>query len=209
MTIDEYIDLHISPEPAPLQSVGRRTQLELLNPRMCSGHLQGRFLTILTRLKSPKNAIELGAYGAYSTLCIAEGMPDDGHLYSLEVNDELEDFIAESLAASPHGRKVSVHFGNALSLIDVVGDGVKLDFAFIDADKREYLAYYKALMPRMSRGGLIVADNTLWDGHVVETRNHDARTEGIRAFNDFVAQDSRVEKVILPVRDGLTLIYVK
>ncbi|MDE6242518.1 MAG: O-methyltransferase [Muribaculaceae bacterium] len=209
MTIDEYIDSHISPEPEPLRKVGRRTQLELLNPRMCSGHLQGRLLTMLTTLKQPRVAVELGTYAAYSTLCIAEGMPADGHLYSLEVNDELEDFIKESLAGSPHGSKVSVHFGPALSLLETVAPGQCFDLAFMDANKREYPAYYEALRRRMNLGGLIIADNTLWDGHVVEPDNHDAQTEGIRRFNDMVAADPGVEKVILPMRDGLTLIYIK
>lgn len=151
MTLDEYIENHISEEPAELQAIDRRTQLYLLNPRMCSGHLQGRLLTMLTRMQAPRRAIELGTYSAYSTLCIAEGLPEEGVLHTLEANDELEDFIACSLASSPHGRKVVPHFGKALDLIHEVEPGEKFDLAFVDADKREYVAYYEALKPRMRR----------------------------------------------------------
>lgn len=209
MTLEEYIDSHISGEPEELQAIDRRTQLYLLNPRMCSGHLQGRLLALLTRMQAPRRAIELGTYSAYSTLCIAEGLPEQGVLHTLEANDELEDFITRSLASSPHGAKVVPHYGKALELIDSIEPGREFDLAFVDANKREYADYYRALKPRMRRGGLMIADNTLWDGHVIEPDNNDSQTRGIREFNDLVANDPDVETVILPMRDGLTLIYFK
>lgn len=206
MTLDEYIDTHISAESPELRQIHRRTQLGLVNPRMCSGHLQGRLLSLLTAIQRPRLAVELGTYAAYSTLCIAESLPPEGVLHTFEANDELEDFISSSLASSPHGAKVRVHFGKALQLLDRVGPEQEIDLAFIDADKREYPAYYKALLPRMSHGGLLIADNTLWDGHVIDPDSRDAQTMGIKEFNDIVASDPAVEKVILPMRDGLTLI---
>lgn len=206
MTLDEYIDTHISAESPELRQIHRRTQLGLANPRMCSGHLQGRLLSLLTAIQRPRLAVELGTYAAYSTLCIAESLPPEGVLHTFEANDELEDFISASLASSPHGAKVRVHFGKALQLLDRVGPEQEIDLAFIDADKREYPAYYKALLPRMSHGGLLIADNTLWDGHVIDPDSRDAQTMGIKEFNDIVASDPAVEKVILPMRDGLTLI---
>lgn len=206
MTLEEYIDRHISPEPQELRQIHRRTQLGLVNPRMCSGHLQGRLLSMLTAMQRPLLAVELGTYAAYSTLCIAESLPPGGVLHTFESNDELEDFIAASLASSPYGEKVCVHFGKALRLLDTIGQEQEIDLAFIDADKREYPAYYKALLPRMSHGGLMIADNTLWDGHVTDPDSVDAQTMGIKEFNDIVASDPAVEKVILPMRDGLTLI---
>lgn len=206
MTLDEYIDLHISPEPEELTRIHRRTQLGLANPRMCSGHLQGRLLSLLTAMQRPRLAVELGTYAAYSTLCIAESLPPEGVLHTFEANDELEDFIAESLAGSPYAGKVRVHFGKALETLAESLPDTEIDLAFIDADKREYPAYYRTLLPRMARGGLMIADNTLWDGHVLEPDARDTQTIGIKEFNDMVAADPAVEKVILPMRDGLTLI---
>lgn len=208
MTIEEYIELHSAEEPEELAEINRRTQLHLVNPRMCSGHLQGRLLTLLTCLVKPRLAIELGTYSAYSTLCIAEGMDEGARLHTIEAFDELEDFISGSLASSPHGGKVSVHIGPALELIPRVAEGEMFDLAFIDADKREYPGYLQALLPRMRPGSLIIADNTLWDGHVTEPDRHDAQTEGIRRFNDLVVSDPRLFPVMLPLRDGLTLIRV-
>lgn len=209
MNIDEYITAHISSEPPELAEIYRRTHLHLVNPRMCSGHLQGRLLSILSSLVRPKIAVELGTYAAYSTLCIAEGIAPGGCLHSIEASDELEDFINTSLASSPYGSRVKMHYGRALDLIGQIAPGEKFDFAFIDADKREYEAYYHALRQRMCSGGLIVADNTLWDNHVTDPECHDAQTQGIKAFNNAVSQDNGVENVILPLRDGITLIYVK
>jgi len=205
--LTDYIESHIAAEPSWLRLIDRRTQLRLVNPRMCSGHLQGRLLKMLTLLHRPVTVLELGTYSAYSTLCIAEALPAQGVIHTIESNDELEDFIRSSLASAPCGHKVQLHIGEALSLIESVAPGSTFDMVYIDADKREYSDYYLAVKPRMSPGGLIVADNILWDGHVAELGRNDSQTLGIRRYNDMVAADPDVETVILPVRDGLSLTY--
>ena len=208
MTLDEYILAHIDPEPAALTEIERNTNLHLYNPRMCSGHLQGRLLRMLVRLCGARQVLELGTYSAYSALCMAEGLPADGTVHTIEANDELEDFIHRSLSRSPHGHKVRLHIGDAAQLIPLVAPGQMFDLTFIDADKRMYADYYRLVKPRIRPGGLIVADNTLWDGHVVADERHSSQTEGVMLFNDIVAADPDAEKVILPLRDGLTLIRV-
>lgn len=157
----------------------------------------------------PKRVLELGTFTGYSALCIAEALEEDAHLDTIEIDDELEDFIRNNLASSHHGKKVTLHIGAALEIVETLGDR-PFDFIFIDADKRQYPQYYTSLLPRLRPGGIMIADNTLWDGHVVEATPHnDRQTEGIKAFNDMVANDPSVEKVILPVRDGLTIIRKK
>ena len=208
MTLDEYILAHIDPEPAELTEIERNTNLHLYNPRMCSGHLQGRLLRMLVRLCGARQVLELGTYSAYSALCMAEGLPADGTVHTIEAYDELEVFIHRSLSRSPHGHKVRLHIGDAAQLIPLVAPGQMFDLTFIDADKRMYADYYRLVKPRIRPGGLIVADNTLWDGHVVADERHSSQTEGVMLFNDIVAADPDAEKVILPLRDGLTLIRV-
>ena len=207
--IDEYIEQHSEPQPAYLDNVVRETHLQMINPRMMSGHLQGRILKLLVEMTHARRIIELGTYSGYSALCMAEGLPADGELHTIEIDDELEDFIREQLQSAPHGNKVHLHIGNAVDIIPQIEGS--FDLAFIDADKRLYQQYYDILLPRMNPGGIILADNTLWDGKVlIENPAHnDYQTIAIKAFNDFIATDSRVEKVILPLRDGLTLIRVK
>lgn len=205
----DYILAHTSAPPAEINSIERRTQLHLANPRMCSGHLQGRLLTMLASLKNPRYALELGTFSAYSSLCLAEGMNPGAKLHTIEANDELEDFISRSLADSPHGSKVEVHFGKALQIIPQIAPSEGYDLVFIDADKREYPAYYEAIKPRLAPGALIIADNTLWDGHVIDPEYTDAQTQGIRSFNDMVKADTQALTVMLPMRDGLTLIKMK
>lgn len=206
MTIDEYICAHIDAEPEWLRQVDRATNLRLYNPRMCSGHLQGRLLKMLIQISGTRTALELGTFSGYSALCMAEGLPDDGILHTIEANDELEDFIHSNLTLSPHGYKVSLHIGDASELIETVAPDLKFDFVFIDADKRLYAEYYRMVKSRIHPGSLIVADNTLWDGHVVAQEQHSSQTQGVMEFNDIVAADHEVEKVILPLRDGLTII---
>lgn len=209
MTIEDYICSHIDPEPEWLHDIDRDTNLHLYNPRMCSGHLQGRLLKMLVRMCGCRHVLELGTYSAYSVLCIAEGLPENGHVHTIEANDELEDFIHRNLARSPLGNKVRLHIGNAIDLIPVLSeDGIPWDMVFIDADKRLYADYYSLVKPYVRPGGMIVADNTLWDGHVVAGERHSAQTRGVMKFNDLVASDHDVEKVILPMRDGLTLIRI-
>ena len=207
--IDEYIEQHSEPQPEYLDNVVRETHLQMINPRMMSGHLQGRILKLLVEMTRARRIIELGTYSGYSALCMAEGLPTDGELHTIEIDDELEDFIREQLQSAPHGNKVHLHIGNAVDIIPQIEGS--FDLAFIDADKRLYQQYYDMLLPRMNPGGIILADNTLWDGKVLieQPAHNDYQTIAIKAFNDFIATDPRVEKVILPLRDGLTLIRVK
>ena len=182
----------------------RATQLHLLYGRMASGHLQGRLLKMLVGMVRPKLVLEIGTYSGYSGLCIAEGLPEGGHLHTVEINDEQEDFTLPWFENSPYKDKITMHIGDALEVVPKLG--LMFDMAFIDGDKRKYVEYYEMVMAHLNEGGYILADNTLWDGHVVEEETKDAQTEGIRAFNDWVARDDRVEKVILPLRDGLSII---
>lgn len=209
MTLEDYIASHIDAEPDNLYRLDRDTHLRLLYPRMCSGHLQGRLLKMLVRMIRPKLVLELGTYSAYSALCLAEGLDDDTcHVHTIEIDDELEDFIREHLEQSPVGHRVTLHMGDAADIVPTLG--LQFDLIYIDANKRHYIDYYNLVMPHLRQGGFIIADNTLWDGKVADgIDHHDAQTQGILAFNDLVATDPRVEKVILPLRDGLTLIHKK
>ena len=202
--IDEYILAHIDKESDYMHRLWRATQLHLLYGRMASGHLQGRLLKMLVGMIRPKLVLEIGTYSGYSVLCISEGLPEGGHLHTVEINDEQEDFTLPWFENSPYKDKITMHIGDALEVVPKLG--LMFDLAFIDGDKRKYVEYYEMVMAHLNDGGYILADNTLWDGHVVEEETKDAQTEGIRAFNDWVAKDDRVEKVILPLRDGLSII---
>lgn len=207
MELDEYICTHIDPEGDYLHRLWRDTQLRLSYGQMASGHVQGRLLKMLTRMIRPQVAVELGTFSGYSALCIAEGLDDGAVLHTFEVYDEQEDFTRPWIEGSAFADKIQLHMGDALTLLPELGL-TDIDMAFIDADKRHYTDFYEMLLPRIRTGGFILADNTLWYGHVVETdtRQSDQQTLGIKAFNDMLAADTRVEKVIVPVRDGLTLI---
>ena len=205
--VEEYIERHSSQESAILASINRKTHLEVLNPRMLSGHIEGRFLSMLSQMIRPCRILELGTYTGYSALCLAEGLTEDGKLISIEKNDELEDIIRENIALSPLRHKIEVLIGDCKELIPSLHD--KFDIVFIDADKREYSEYLDAVLPIVRKGGWIIADNTLWDGHVVDANyDHDKQTLGLRAFNDKVQADERLKNVMLPLRDGVTLIHV-
>lgn len=216
MTLTEYIEQHSSPESEVLQQITRSTHLELINPRMLSGHVQGRVLSMLSQMIQPKRILELGTFTGYSALCLAEGLAKDGELITIEHNDELEDGIRRNLSLTPLGEKVKLIIGDAKEAMRRLGDEARgdeakgFDLVFIDADKKEYCDYLDLVLPLMRQGGWILADNTLWDGHIVESAyDKDKQTVALRAFNDKVAQDERLEKVILPLRDGLTIIKVK
>jgi len=205
MNIEEYILSHSDVEPEYLAKVNRATHVKLINPRMCSGHLQGRVLSMFCHMIKPKRVLELGTLTGYSALCMAEALPEDAVLHTIECDEELEDFILQNFAGSEHGHKIKLHIGDALTEIKKLDE--TFDLVFIDADKREYLAYYEAVLPKLKAGGFILADNTLWDGKVLKAvDSNDKQTIEIMKFNDFVAKDSRVEKVMLPLRDGLTII---
>ena len=208
MTIEEYILSHSDDEGALLKALERDAHVNLLRPRMLSGHLQGRILKMFCRMMQPRRVLEIGTYTGYATLCLAEGLPEDGLVHTLEINDEMEDFIFKYLNQSPLQEKIRVHFGDAIEIIPQLDE--QFDLVFIDADKRLYSAYYDLVFPKVRAGGLILADNTLWDGKVVETiPASDKQSLGILAFNEKIKQDERVEKVILPLRDGLTMIWKK
>ncbi|MBQ8190549.1 MAG: class I SAM-dependent methyltransferase [Bacteroidaceae bacterium] len=206
MTLDEYILGHIDPENDYLKALYRATHVKLLRPRMASGHLQGRMLKMFVEMIRPQTVLEIGTYSGYSALCLAEGLAEGGMLHTFEINDEQEDFTRPWLEQSPWADKITFHIGDALELVPQMG--LRFDLAFVDGDKRRYIDYYEMVLEHLNPGGYIIADNTLWDGHVLEAETHytDRQTLGIKAFNDLVAKDSRVEKVILPLRDGLTII---
>ncbi|HNX11768.1 MAG TPA: O-methyltransferase [Paludibacteraceae bacterium] len=208
MNIDDYILQHIDPEPEYLTRLNRETWIRMLNPIMCSGHLQGRVLSMLCKMIQPVHALELGTFTGYSALCIAESLPENGELDTIESDDELEEFILRNFEKTPFEDKINLLIGNALDIIPTLDK--TYDLVFIDADKREYEAYYEAVLPKIRQGGFILADNTLWSGKVVEkVHQNDQQTLGILRFNELIATDNRVEKVILPLRDGLTLIRKK
>lgn len=210
MDILEYIEQHSTPESEALKQIVHTTHIEMINPRMMSGHIQGRVLSMFSQMIRPQRILELGTFTAYSTLCLAEGLADDGTLVTLEHNDELEDMILRNLALSPLGEKVQLVIGDAMQWLAAQSADLLYDLVFIDADKREYSAYLDAVLPLVRPGGWILADNTLWDGHIIEEAyDKDKQTLALRAFNDKVAQDERLEKVILPLRDGLTIIRKK
>ena len=217
MTLAEYIEQHSSPESDVLRKITRSTHLELINPRMLSGHVQGRVLSMISQMIQPERILELGTFTGYSALCLAEGLTEKGKLLTIEHNDELENMIRRNLALSPLGEKVELVIGDAKAVLhQLKEEGVKckgkelFDLVFIDADKKEYCDYLDLVLPLMREGGWILADNTLWDGHIVDPAyDKDKQTVALRAFNDKVAQDERLEKVILPLRDGLTIIRVK
>lgn len=204
MDLEDYIESHISPEPSLLKEIDRESNLRYVNGRMCSGHLQGRLLKMLTSMINPKRALEIGTFTGYSALCIAEGMADDGRLDTIEIDDELEDFIRENFSRSDKGNKIRLHIGDALDLIGKWQENT-FDMIFIDGDKRKYTEFLKAVIPLLKTGGFILADNTLWDGHVIEQGRHSSQTKGVMEFNDYVISRNDLETVIIPFRDGLTI----
>lgn len=206
--IDAYILNHIDEEGEYLTALYRATNIHLLRPRMASGHLQGRILKMFVEMIRPKNILEIGTYSGYSALCMAEGLKDGGMLHTFEINDEQEDFTRPWLEQSAYADKIRFYIGDVMQLLPSMD--IVFDMAFIDGNKRFYLDYYELVLNKLRKGGFILADNTLWDGHVLDDpKQSDQQTIGIKAFNDFVATDKRVEKVILPLRDGLTIIRKK
>ena len=211
MSLEEYIEQHSSPENEVLSAINRDTNIHVLNPHMLSGQVQGRVLSFLSQMIRPRRILELGTFTGYSALCLAEGLPDDGELITIEHNDELEPIIRRNLALSPLGKKIQLVIGDAKEVLSSLNiKHSTFNIIFVDADKREYVAYYDLIFDLVAPGGWILADNTLWDGHIIDPAyNRDKQTLGLRAFNDRVASDPRVEQVILPLRDGLTLIHKK
>lgn len=206
--IEQYILDHSDAEDPVLAELNRETNLKILRPRMLSGHLQGKILEMISKMIQPERILELGTYTGYSAICLAKGLKPDGLLYTIEINDELEDFIRKYIQRAELDNKVKLHFGDARQIIPEINQ--QFDLVFIDADKREYLEYYHMVLNYVKPGGFILADNVLWSGKVVELdQPDDEYTKGIFDFNRYIKNDDRVEKVILPLRDGLTLIRKK
>ncbi|MBO7458301.1 MAG: O-methyltransferase [Paludibacteraceae bacterium] len=214
MTLEEYISEHSTPENDVLKAITRETYIHVLNPHMLSGHIQGRLLSMISHMIRPKRILELGTFTGYSALCLAEGLAEDGRLITIEHNDELEETIRRNLDRSPLSKKIELCIGDAKEILNAEGNKrgsinheVLYDLVFIDADKREYCAYLDLVYPLVPVGGFVLADNTLWDGHVIDPAyDKEKQTLGLRTFNDQLKEDDRFEQVILPIRDGLTII---
>ena len=212
--LERYIHDFSEPEEALLQELDRETNLRAVAPRMISGHIQGRLLEMLVRMLRPRRALEIGTFTGYSALSMAAGLEEGAELHTVEVDDEQEEFIRSYFARSPHGRKITLHIGSALDIVPKLGG--EFDLAFIDGDKREYPDYYRMLMgddggrPLVHSGSVLIADNILWSGKVVQPVAHnDRHTQALLEFNRMVAEDPRTENVILPLRDGLNLIRIR
>ena len=206
--LEDYVLQHTEPEPEYLYRLWRATNIHTIHGRMASGHLQGRVLKMLVCMIRPKTILEIGTFSGYSAISMAEGLPEDGRLYTYEINDEMEDFTRPWIEGSSVADKIEFIIGDALTEAPKLG--ITFDMAFMDGDKRTYRECYEMVMRILRPGGFILADNTLWDGHVVDRNyDHDRQTQGIETFNDHIAADDRVEQLILPLRDGLTIIRKK
>ena len=204
-SLEEYILAHTEPEPEYLYRLWRATNIRTIHGRMASGHLQGRLLKMLVQMIRPQTILEVGTFSGYSAISMAEGLQEGGRLYTFEINDEMEDFTRPWIEGSAVADKIDFIIGDALTEAPKLG--IEFDMAFIDGDKRTYRECYEMVLSILRPGGFILADNTLWDGHVVDVAyNKDQQTQGITDFNDYIAADDRVEQVILPLRDGLTII---
>ena len=206
--IEKYVLAHSEPEGDYLYRLYRATNIHTIHGRMASGHLQGRLLKMLVSMIRPKNILEVGTFSGYSAICMAEGLDEGGKVWTFEIHDEKEDFTRPWIENSPVADKIDFRIGDAN--VEAPKLGVTFDLAFVDGDKRTYVETYEMVLRLLRPGGYIIADNTLWDGHVTDPAyDHDHQTQGIRRFNDHVAADNRVEQVIVPLRDGLTLIRKK
>ncbi|MCM1034576.1 MAG: O-methyltransferase [Paludibacter sp.] len=209
MDLQDYIEQHSSPESVALQQINRETHIYTLNPHMLCGHIEGRLLSMLSHMIRPRRILELGTFTAYSALCLAEGLQEDGILHTIERNDELEERILQNLAYAPEmAQRIRLHIGDAREIIPTLNE--QFDLVFIDADKRQYNDYYDLVFPLVPIGGYIFADNTLWDGHIIDPAyDKDHQTIALRAFNDRIANDQRIDKLILPLRDGISILRKK
>lgn len=202
--IQNYSDDHTMPEPALLTKISRETHLDVMKPRMLSGHFQGRLLSMISLLLRPKRILEIGTYTGYSAICLAEGLSEDGLLYTLDINKELEGRVRAYFAECDFEHQINFQIGDAMEVVPTFDE--KWDLVFIDADKNNYLNYYQLVVDQVNTGGLVLADNILWSGKVVDEQANDRETTAIREFNDFVHNDPRVSNVLLPVRDGVMML---
>jgi predicted O-methyltransferase YrrM len=203
--IEEYCEAHTTPESELLYRLYRETHLRAVKPRMISGHLQGRFLAMVSRMMQPTHVLEIGTYTGYSALCLAEGLASEGYVDTIEVDEEMDEMITKYIDLSQYKKKIRLHIGDARALIPQFD--YPWDLVFIDAEKRSNREFYELLLPRMRKGGVMLIDNMLWSGKVVEQNGHpDLDTQAIMEFNDFVQHDERVSNVLLPLRDGIMMV---
>ena len=206
--LENYANEHTDNEPILLQELSKRTHLAVLQPRMISGHLQGRFLSLLSKMIHPKTILEIGTYTGYATLCLAEGLPANGVLHTIDIKEELIDLQREFFDRSGYGSQIVQHLGKAANIIPTLN--TTFDLVFIDADKQNYSIYFDLVIEKMNRGGVILSDNVLWSGKVVEEVKHnDKHTQALMIYNQKLKDDSRVETVLLPIRDGIPVSRVK
>lgn len=202
--LENYIEKHSAAEPELLQQLNKETYQKILQPRMLSGHFQGRVLSMLSKIINPKHILELGTYTGYATLCLAEGLKSDGTIDTIDINEELEDIQQKYFSSSAFKDQIIQHVGNALDIIPTLNK--KFDLVFIDADKENYINYWNLIVPMMNKGGIILSDNVLWSGKVLEeVQKNDKSTPILLQYNKIVNEDPRVETVLLPIRDGLTV----
>ena len=202
--LEDYIEQHSEKEPQLLAALNKETYQKILLPRMLSGHFQGRVLSMLSKLIRPVNILEIGTYTGYSALCLCEGMQDNGQLHTIDIKEELVDFQRKHFDKSPWGNQIVQHLGEAVDIIPSLD--LKFDLVFIDADKENYINYFELIVPKMNKGGIILSDNVLWSGKVLEPlQKNDLSTKILLEYNQLLKNDSRVETVLLPIRDGLTV----
>ena len=202
--LEDYVARHSQPEPELLAQLNRETHLKIMQPRMLSGHFQGRVLSMISKLARPTNILEVGTYTGYATLCLAEGLADGGTIDTVDNNEELFDFQRKYFDQSPWATQIKQHLGDARQIIPNLEN--RYDLVFIDADKENYLSYYEMIVPKMNRGGIILSDNVLWSGKVLQpAKPNDKSTIALLEYNEKLNSDSRVETVLLPIRDGLTV----
>lgn len=205
--IQHYAELFSSEEPETLLELNRETYVNHLFPRMLSGHHQGRLLSLISKMMNPMRILEIGTYTGYSALCLAEGLAENGLLHTIEINNENEDIIRKYIEKTGNTNKIILHFGNALSIIPTIDE--VFDMAFLDADKESYIEYFNLVIDKIRPGGIILADNVLWDGKVLDPRSKDKESVGIRTFNDYIKNDTRIDHVLLTIRDGIMIIRKK
>ena len=202
--LEDYIEQHSEKEPVLLAALSKETYQKILLPRMLSGHFQGRVLSMLSKLIRPLNILEIGTYTGYSALCLCEGMQEKGQLHTIDIKEELVDFQRKHFDKSPWGNQIVQHLGEAVTIIPTLD--IKFDLVFIDADKENYLNYFELILPKMNKGGIILSDNVLWSGKVLEPLHpNDLSTKVLMEYNQLLATDARIETVLLPIRDGLTV----
>lgn len=206
--LENYVALHSEDEPKLLAELNRETHQKILQPRMLSGHFQGRVLSMISKLVNPSTILEVGTYTGYATLCLSEGLQENGTVDTLDNNEELYDFQRKYFDKSEYGNRIFQHLGNALDIIPTLDK--KFDLVFIDADKENYINYFNVILPKMNKGGIILSDNVLWSGKVLqEVKPNDRSTKALLEYNKILKEDNRIETVLLPIRDGLTVSRVK